>query len=112
MLKACLRLDGALVEAWASLKSFRAKDGGDKSPSPGREGERDFHSEKRANDTHARTTNPDAKLYRKSSNAAAKLCVIGHALAVNRHGLIVQADATRASSRAEREAAIADDRTV
>jgi transposase len=100
-------VDGTLVEAWASLKSFRAKDGSDEPPSPGRNGERDFHGEKRANDTHGSTTDPDAKLYRKSSNTAAKLCFIGHALAENRHGLIVQADATTASSRAEREAAIA-----
>ena len=100
-------VDGTLVEAWASLKSFRAKDGSDEPPSPGRNGERDFHGQKRTNDTHESTTDPDAKLYRKSSNTAAKLCFIGHALAENRHGLIVQADATKASSRAEREAAIA-----
>jgi transposase len=100
-------VDGTLVEAWASLKSFRAKDGSDEPPSPGRNGERDFHGQKRANNTHESTTDPDAKLYRKSSNTAAKLCFIGHALAENRHGLIVQADATKASSRAEREAALA-----
>jgi len=100
-------VDGTLVEAWASLKSFRAKDGSDEPPSPGRNGERDFHGEKRANDTHASTTDPDAKLYRKSSNTAAKLSYIGHALAENRHGLIVEADATKATSRAEREAALA-----
>jgi transposase len=100
-------VDGTLVEAWASLKSFRAKDGSDEPPKPGRNGERDFHGEKRTNDTHASTTDPDAKLYRKSSNTAAKLSYIGHALAENRHGLIVQADATKATSRAEREAALA-----
>ena len=100
-------VDGTLVEAWASLKSFRAKDGSDEPPGPGRNGERDFHGERRANDTHESTTDPDARLYRKSSNTAAKLCFIGHALAENRHGLIVQADATKASSRAERETAIA-----
>jgi transposase len=100
-------VDGTLVEAWASLKSFRAKDGSDEPPSPGRNGESDFHGQKRTNDTHESTTDPDAKLYRKSSNTAAKLCFIGHALAENRHGLIVQADATKASSRAEREAALA-----
>jgi transposase len=100
-------VDGTLVEAWASLKSFRAKDGSDAPPSPGRNGERDFHGEKRTNDTHASTTDPDAKLYRKSSNTAAKLSYIGHALAENRHGLIVEADATKATSRAEREAALA-----
>ena len=101
-----LSVDGTLVEARASLKSFRAKDGSDDRPGPGRNGERKFHGETRANDTHASTTDPDAKLYRKSSNTAAKLCYIGHALAENRHGLIVQADATKSSSRAEREAAL------
>jgi hypothetical protein len=100
-------VDGTLVEAWASLKSFRAKDGSDEPPGPGRNGERDFHGEKRKNDTHASTTDPDAKLYRKSSNTAAKLSYIGHALAENRHGLIVEADATKATSRAERETALA-----
>ena len=100
-------VDGTLVEAWASLKSFRAKDGSDEPPGPGRNGERNFHNETRTNETHASTTDPDAKLYRKSSSTAAKLSYIGHALAENRHGLIVAADATRASSRAEREAALA-----
>jgi transposase len=100
-------VDGTLVEAWASLKSFRAKDGSDEPPGPGRNGERDFHGEKRKNDTHVSTTDPDAKLYRKSSNTAAKLSYIGHALAENRHGLIVEVDATKATSRAEREAALA-----
>src|SRR5438132_1335221 len=61
---------------------------------------------RRKNDTHESTTDPDAKLYRKSNNAAAKLSYIGHALAENRHGLVVEADATKATSRAEREAAL------
>lgn len=99
-------VDGTLLEAWASLKSFRARDGSDEPPSPGRNGERQFHGEKRKNDTHASTTDPDAKLYRKSNHGAAKLSYIGHALAENRHGLIVAADATKATSRAEREAAL------
>jgi transposase len=99
-------VDGTLVEAWASLKSFRAKDGSDEPPSPGRNGERQYHGEKRSNDTHASTTDPDAKLYRKSNAQGAKLCYIGHALMENRTGLIVEADATRASSRAEREAGL------
>ena len=99
-------VDGTLIEAWASLKSFRAKDGSDEPPAPGRNGERQFHGEKRKNDTHASTTDPDAKLYRKSNHAAAKLSYIGHALAENRHGLIVEADATKATGRAEREAAL------
>jgi transposase len=99
-------VDGTLIEAWASLKSFRAKDGSDEPPSPGRNGERQFKGEKRKNDTHESTTDPDAQLYRKSSNAAAKLSYIGHALAENRHGLVVETDATKATSRAERQAAL------
>jgi transposase len=99
-------VDGTLVEAWASLKSFRARDASDEPPAPGRNGERDFHGEKRSNDTHASTTDPDAKLYRKSAHTAAKLCFIGHALMENRSGLVVKADATTASNRAEREAAL------
>ena len=96
-------VDGTLIEAWASLKSFRARDGSDEPPTPGRNGERQFKGEKRKNDTHESTTDPDAKLYRKSNNAAAKLSYIGHALAENRHGLVVEADTTKATSRAERE---------
>jgi transposase len=100
-------VDGTLVEAWASLKSFRAKDGSDEPPAPGRNGERDFHGEKRANDTHESNTDPEAKLYRKGNNQAAKLYFMGHALAENRHGLVVQADATEANGTAERASAIA-----
>lgn len=100
-------VDGTLVEAWASLKSFRAKDGSDEPPSPGRNGERDFHGEKRANDTHASTTDPDAKLFRKGNSQPAKLYFMGHALIENRHGLVVQADATQATGKAERQAALA-----
>lgn len=108
-------VDGTLVEAWASLKSFRAKDGSDEPPSrPGeggqkksRNGERDFHGEKRANDTHESKTDPDAKLYRKGNSQPAKLYFMGHALIENRHGLVVQADATEANGVAEREAALA-----
>jgi hypothetical protein len=79
----------------------------DEPPSAGRNGERQFKGETRKNDTHESTTDPDAKLYRKSNSAAAKLSYIGYALAENRHGLIVQADATKATSRAERGAALA-----
>jgi transposase len=100
-------VDGTLVEAWASLKSFRAKDGSDGPPAPGRNGERDFHKEKRTNDTHESTTDPDAKLYKKARGREAKLCFMGHALIENRHGLVVQADATAANGTAEREAALA-----
>jgi transposase len=100
-------VDGTLVEAWASIKSFRAKDGSDEPPSAGRNGERDFHAEKRSNATHASTTDPDAKLYRKGNGQPAKLSYMGHALMGNRSGLVVQARLTEASGTAEREAAIA-----
>jgi transposase len=99
-------VDGTLVEAWASLKSLRAKDGSDEPPGPGRNGERDFHGEKRSNETHASTTDPEAKLYKKGKGKEAKLCFMGHALIENRHGLVVQADATEANGMAEREAAL------
>jgi transposase len=99
-------VDGTLLEAWASLKSFRAKDGSDEPPAPGRNGERDFHGEKRSNETHASTTDPDAKLYKKGKGKEAKLSYMGHALIENRHGLVVQADASQANGTAEREAAL------
>src|SRR5436309_3351552 len=82
-------LDGTLVEAWASMRSFRAKDGPDEPPAPGRSGERGFHGETRANDTHESKTGPDAKLYKKGRGREAKLCFMGHALIENRHGLVV-----------------------
>jgi hypothetical protein len=100
-------VDGTLVEAWASLKSFRARAGSDEPPSPGRNGERDFHGEKRANETHASKTDADAKLFRKGKNQAAKLYFMGHAMIENRHGLVVQADATQATGKAERQTALA-----
>ncbi len=98
-------VDGTLLEAWASTKSFRPKDGSDPPPDAGRNGEQDFHGQKRSNDTHASTTDPDARLYRKGSGKEAKLCFMGHALMENRNGLIVDALATRASGHAERLAA-------
>src|SRR3954466_10754961 len=98
-------VDGTLIEAWASMKSFRPKDGSGKPPAPGRNGERDFHGEKRSNKTHASTTDPDARLYRKAQGQAAKLCHMGHVAMENRHGLVVQTDTTHATGTAEREAA-------
>src|SRR3982751_3695828 len=71
-------VDGTLIEAWASMKSFRPKDGGGSPPGPGRNGERDFHGETRSNETHASTTHPDARLYKKAKGQAAKLCHMGH----------------------------------
>jgi transposase len=99
-------VDGTLIEAWASMKSFRPKDGSGEPPAPGRNGERDFHGEKRSNETHASATDPDARLYRKGPGQASKLCHMGHVLMENRNGLVVDATVTPATGKAEREAAI------
>jgi transposase len=101
-------VDGTLIDAWASMKSFKPKDGGGDEPPArggGRNAERAFHGEKRSNDTHASTTDPDARLYRKGRGKEAKLCHMGHLLMENRHGLIVDALLTSATGTAEREAA-------
>jgi transposase len=92
-------VDGTLIEAWASQKSFQRKDGG--SDGDGR----DFRGEERRNDTHASTTDPDARLYRKSNGAESRLAYLGHLLIENRHGLIADARATLADGFGEREAA-------
>ena len=92
-------VDGTLIEAWASQKSFQRKDGG----TDGDGG--DFRGQERKNDTHASTTDPDARLYRKSNGAESRLAYLGHLLIENRHGLIADAMATVADGYAEREAA-------
>jgi hypothetical protein len=79
------------------MKSFRPKDGSGEPPAPGRNGERDFHGEKRSNETHASTTDPDARLYRKGSGQPAKLAYLGHVLMENRHALVVVARLTLAT---------------
>jgi transposase len=99
-------VDGTLIEAWASMKSFRPRDGGGAPPALGRNGERDFHGEKRSNQTHASTTDPDARLYRKGPGQLAKLAYLGHVLMENRHALVVDARLTPATGTAEREAAL------
>jgi transposase len=99
-------VDGTLIEAWASMKSFRPKDGSGEPPGAGRNGERSFRGEKRGNDTHASTTDPEAKLYRKSDGQPSRLCFLGHTLVENRSGLVVAAQLTQASGTAEREAAL------
>lgn len=100
-------VDGTLIEAWASLKSFVPKDGsGPPTAGGGRNAERNFHGQKRTNDTHASTTDPEAKLFRKGRGKEAKLCYIGHVMAENRHALIVDACLTEADGTAEREAAL------
>ncbi len=117
-------VDGTMIEAWASMKSVRPKNGsggvsqgprpatadwvanGGEPPAPGRNGEQDFHGERRTNDTHASTTDPDARLYRKGPGREARLGFIGHALMENRNGLLVDACLTRADGHAERVAAL------
>lgn len=99
-------VDGTLIDAWASMKSFQPKDGSGPPSGPGRNGERDFHGEKRSNETHASTTDPDARLYRKSNGRESRLCYMGHALMENRNGLAVAARLTHATGKAEREAAL------
>jgi transposase len=97
-------VDGTLIEAWASQKSFRRKDGKGKPPGPG--GEVDFHKEKRTNQTHESTTDPEARLFRKSKGSEAKLGYLGHVLMEDRSGLSVQTFLIEANGRAEREAAM------
>ncbi len=101
-------VDGTLLESWASLKSFRPKDGGDGPPpaSGGRNPDVDFHGQKRSNATHASTTDRDARLARKGKGKEAKLCLAGHVLMENRHGLAVDVLITHATGTAEREAAL------
>ncbi len=123
-------VDGTLVKAWVSMKSFRPKENGDppaqdatpQDPSPqpdtetrpmsrpasrSRNAEVNFKGEKRSNAAHASTTDPDARLYRKSPGTGAMLCFIGHAVMENRSGLAVQGELTQADGRAERKAALA-----
>src|SRR5215216_5616084 len=104
--KTLLSVDGTLIDAWASMKSFRPKDGSGSPPGPGRNGERDFRKEKRSNESHASTTDPDARLYRKADGRESRLCFMGHVLMENRNGLAVDAALTRATGTAEREAAL------
>jgi hypothetical protein len=91
-------VDGTLMQAWASQKSFQKKDGSDGDGS-------DFHGGQRSNDTHASKTDPDARLYRKGHGQEAKLAYLGHVLMENRNGFIVDAVATQANGTAERDAA-------
>ncbi len=84
------------------MKSFRPKDGSGEPAEPGRNGERDFHGEKRSNETHASSTDPEARLYRKGRGKEARLSFMGHALMENRHGLIVDSRVSEASGTAER----------
>ena len=101
-------VDGTLIEAWASQKSFQKKTDGGKSKPPDDPGNPtvDFHGEKRTNETHESRTDPDARLYRKSRRTGATLCYMGHVLMENRNGLAVAARVSCATGTAEREKAI------
>jgi len=101
-------VDGTLIEAWASMKSFKSRDSSEEPPpGGGRNSEANFHGRKRSNETHASTTDPDAKLYRKGPGKEAKLCFMGHGLMENRFGLLVGTCLTPANGHAERVAALA-----
>jgi transposase len=104
-------VDGTLIEAWASMKSFVPKDGGGSPSGKGgggksRNTERDFHGQKRKNDTHSSTTDPDARLFRKGAGKEAKLSHMGHLMTENRNGLIIDARVTAANGTAERTTAL------
>src|SRR6202789_134701 len=100
-------VDGTLIEAWASQKSFQRKDG-NKAPPPDDPGNPtvNFHGEKSSNDTHQSTTDPEARLARKSSGHESKLAYCGNVLIENRNGLVVDTTLVMASGTAERDAAV------
>ena len=102
-------VDGTLIQAWASQKSIRPKDGSDdqRPGGGGRNAQADWKGQARSNDTHASTTDPDARTYRKSHNTASILCYQGHVLMENRHGLVLSAVVTHADGFGERAAALA-----
>ena len=102
-------VDGTLIQAWASMKSFKPKrpsGNDDGEPPGGRNVTADFRGEKRSNKTHRSTTDPDARLYRKGPGMEAILCFIGHGLMENRSGLLIDTRLTRVSGHAERLAAV------
>jgi hypothetical protein len=99
-------VDGTMIEAWASMKSFRPK-GAPPPAGGGRRAQRrgGFRGEKRCNDTHESYTDPDCRLYNKGEGQQAKLCYLGHLMMENRNGFVVEGQVTPASGCAEREAA-------
>jgi transposase len=98
-------VDGTLLEAWASHKSFKPKTGPDRPPNDPKNPPVSFHGETRRNDTHQSMTDPEARLYKKAVGREAKLAYLGHLLTENRHGFIVDTAVTTATGTAEREAA-------
>ena len=99
-------VDGTLLEAWASLKSFSPKDGNDTHAPDEKNPSIDFHGEKRTNDTHQSTTDSEALLAKKGHGKEAKLCFTGHVLMENRNGMVVDVTFTQATGTTEREAAL------
>lgn len=100
-------VDGTLIEAWASLKSFKRKDSaGSDTPDDPSNPTVNFHGETRRNDTHESTTDPESRLFRKGDGKEAKLSFMGHVVTENRNGLVVAGKATEANGRAERETAL------
>ena len=101
-------VDGTLIEAWAGQKSFKRQEAKPPTPPPDDPGNPsiDFRGERRTNATHASTTDPEARLYKKAKGQEAKLAYLGHVLMENRHGLVVDTDVTQATGTAEREAAL------
>lgn len=99
-------VDGTLIEAWASMKSFRPKDKDDGDDGPDNNGWSDFRGKKRSNETHESKTDPDARLFRKGRGKEAKLCFAGHALMENRNGILVDFELSLATGRSETQAAV------
>ena len=99
-------VDGTLIEAWASQKSFQPKDPPSDGSQGGRNAELDFHGKQRKNDTHQSKSDPEARLYKKSKGTEAKLCYLGHVAMENRNGLVVETELTLANGTAERTAAV------
>ena len=99
-------VDGTLIEAWAGQKSFRAKDKPALPPDDPGNPTIDFHGEKRSNETHESTTDPDARLARKSGGHEAKLAYSGNLMIENRHGLVVDTELLQPNGTAERDAAL------
>ena len=99
-------VDGTLLEAWASHKSFKPNDDPPSEPPTGRNAEVSFRGQRRSNDTHTSTTDSEARLARKSNNTAAKLCYTGHLLMENRNALIVDAELSAATGHAKRDTAV------
>ena len=99
-------VDGTLLDAWASLKSYRPRDEDDRPQGGGRNAEVDFRGARRSRETHVSSTDPEALLYKKGASQDARLRFMGHLLTENRHGLVVDVELTQATGYAEREAAL------